>query len=242
MGSLHGEPANVLRPQYGVYSASVYIYNILMRRTYYTLSVEIRPGWTLPNERSLKYTKDVITGELSSKLADPTGWLIEPPHILFANLGYSTSRPDGWASAAEACAFIKKYGVVDTGNDSGEALEVGERFVVSALPFGYMQHAFRHAWRKGDAKAVWFPQGFENFNNYILPLTRAVEGFELRPSDCLTYMRFLLARDLTERRARICTNKTCPAPYFVATRGNAKFCSRDCANVVAQRNFRMRKK
>jgi hypothetical protein len=53
-------------------------------------------------------------------------------------------------------------------------------------------------------------------------------------------MRLLLKRDFGEKRARICANENCRTPYFVATRGDKKFCGRRCAKAVTQRNFQNR--
>jgi hypothetical protein len=206
------------------------------------------PGWTLPDPHSLTLEKnvvnaqapflgktDVLRGHTGHKHPDPSRWP-DPPHVFLANIGYANRI----ASVEEVEKFTRRYGPLSVDPGSSAPADSFEVYVAS---FGERQEKLRHAWRRQDAKSLWFPAGFENFEQFDLPLFWGDRGVVLRPADCWTYLSLLLTRDLTEDRARICENKTtCPTPFFVATRGNKKFCSWDCANVVTQRNFRKRRK
>jgi hypothetical protein len=59
---------------------------------------------------------------------------------------------------------------------------------------------------------------------------------EIVAPDLWTYM---ILRLLTEKPAmlRVCQNKTCSNPYFVATRKDQKFCCSDCSQLVASRRW-----
>jgi hypothetical protein len=51
-----------------------------------------------------------------------------------------------------------------------------------------------------------------------------------------TYMILLLLRE-KPAMLRVCQNKTCPNPYFVATRKDQKFCCSVCSQLVASRRW-----
>jgi hypothetical protein len=215
-----------------------------VRKRYYEISAEIRPGWTLP--RTARVVGIDVDGELGSAVPDPNAWDATPPHVIFANLGYAKKQPvsratttyrlDGLASAAEASDFIKRYGVVGDASEERH-LEPGDGFRVSILLFSSLQENFRHRWKSG------FPRGAGYADDYVLELTRGASRlFELRPADLITCMRFLLARDLEQKLARFCENPSCAAPYFVAERSDQKYCTRKCANLVMQHRWRKKQR
>jgi hypothetical protein len=199
-----------------------------MNSNYYTLNIKVRPGWTLPDPGSLRLRKNVLSGYAGYTVASTTRWK-ELPHVVFANVD-----SPGAATAAKILQFAKTYGVL-------EDLETGDPFEMFFDTFGYAQDKFRYAWRERDAKTLWFPFGAEQLYNYEVPFVWSTARV-LCPADVLTYMKFLLTRDLAGRRARICANKTCATPYFIAKRNNQIFCAHSCANLVTQRNFRKRRK
>jgi hypothetical protein len=228
-----------------------------MRQTYYTLATSIKPGWTLPFPKSFKVKGDVITAQAGHERPDPTRWP-ELPHAVLANLDFPRA-----IGAPKLIEFMRTYGPPLA--DLAEIPEPGEPFEISVTLVGYMQDQLRRAWQgrrnepiapnrwfprglknnivRYDAKTLWFPQGpDENRARYDLPMMWGAGGISLRVADCWTYLRLLLTRDLAEKRARFCKNPTCPEPHFIAKRNNQKFCTRDCANVIAQRNFRKRRK
>ena len=212
-----------------LYWNALFYYNKFMRQSYYTLTAPIRPGWRLPFPQSIGRRGDSIVGSTGNKSPNPKSWP-DPPHVFFANLGYDHRL----ATAEEIVKFVKHYGQLLThpGTDS----PAGDRFEVSINGFGRLQEKIRHAWLRKETKPLWFAEGFEEFEQYNLPLFWASDS--LQPTDCWTFMCLLLTRDLSEGLARICPNPTCNTPYFVAKRNNQKFCEWKCANVVAQRNFR----
>jgi hypothetical protein len=196
-----------------------------MKRTYYTLTTRIEAGWNLPCQ--LKLTKTGVTGAIGPLVAHPSIWR-EAPHVTFANLAYG--KP---LTSIAVRGFIREHGVVGTDKEP----QVREEFEVSNLLFSYTQDSFRRVWREGKASAVFFPAGAEDEDRYSLSLLRDPDGFALYPANCLTYMRFLLARDLDEKRARFCPNRTCKAPYFIG-RTNQIFCSHKCASEESVRRWR----
>ena len=207
-----------------------------MRRTYYEVTLPINPGWMLAGSVDIRHKDNAVLGTVGTDLANPMRWK-EPPHVILANLGYTPSQPGGVATIEEVRRFVKKVGPVAKFSQGPEA---GNQFEINVELFGYMQDSLRNAWLLKDARRLWLQRGFENLDNF--PVSWATGGIELRPADCWTYIRLLLMRDLIEKRARVCANQSCPAPYFIARRNNQKFCEWKCANVVAQRDFRKRRK
>ena len=206
-----------------------YNYNEDMRRTYYLLKNTIQPGWTLPHPSFLISKKGRITGEMGGAIPHPERWK-SPPHVFFANLGYRHR----FATVEEISQFLRLYGPLFI--DSVDS----NTFEVSVEEFGHRQETVRHAWRRRDAKGLWFAEGFENLDQFDLRLFWDKGDIALRPADCWTYMCLLLTRDIAEKRARVCANPTCNTPHFVAARNNQIFCKRKCANLVTQRNYRNR--
>ncbi len=208
-----------------------------MRRTYYELTVPIKPGFALPDPATVNLKKNVIAGWLGLSLADPKQWK-EPPHVALANLGHE--RLNHAATIEQACMFVKRHGL-PMSDEQYKILGPGEPFEIAIRYFRAKQDQLRYAWERKDSKALWFDSGLENLDLFYLPVTWATGGLELQPADCWTHLRLLLTRDLATKRARICANSNCPAPYFIATRGNKIFCTHACANAVAQRNLRKRR-
>lgn len=211
-----------------------------MRRTYYTANAHLGPSWLLPDADSFKIEGDILTGRTSSKIANFSEH-IEPPHTVFANLGYDPKHPHSYASDDEVIKFIKRYGTPQT----RRANTPGTPFKVSLENVRTCQMELRHAWNAGDARYFTEPQDAVTW--MVLDELRAdwratPRGLELRPVSLIAYMGILLARDLAEGFARRCQNPECPAPYFVVRRRDAKFCSRKCANDVTVKRFRVRRK
>src|SRR5437879_8585582 len=170
-----------------------------MKRTYYAMKMQIMPGWMLPDMHSLRVKKnvvddeppylgktDVLRGHAGRTRPDPSRWL-DPPHVFLANLGH----PNRFASVEEVTKFTRMYGplLVHPGSDSPD-----DEFEVYVTSFGQLQEKLRHAWRLLDAKSLWFPEGFENFEQFDLPLFWDDRGVALRPTGCWTYLSLLLDR------------------------------------------------
>lgn len=218
-----------------------------MNQTYYVLTAPVRPGFALPSSALLK--KNKIVGTTGAGLVNPNRWIVPRakenlvrrdsllPHVFLANADYP-----GEASPRTVLTFVNRYGPI--ASDLENIPEEGESFETLPLIVGYHQNALRRAWHKPTAenlKALWFGLGGEELTVFFLPVTYTAGGLELRPAECWTYLRLLFLRDLENKRARLCANPTCPAPFFVAKRNNQKFCGWDCTNLVQQRNFRKRR-
>lgn len=182
----------------------------------------MRPGWTRVTSTALRPGK--IVGTVGGELVDPRAWK-DPPHMALANLDLANPKT--------IRMFTRLYGPLT------DDVEAGDRFEVDIKEVGYIKERVCAAWRARDAKRLWFPDGLENLTTYSLPITWGARGIELAPADVWTYLRLLLTRDIEQRRAHICPNPTCEAPYFIARR-NKKLCSDGCRNVVGQRNFKKR--
>ena len=199
-----------------------------MRRTYYKLTVPIVPGWMRTTSTAIR--PNAILGTVGGELVDAARWP-SPPHVALANWNMGDAKT--------ARMFVTTYGPLIA--DLAQLPESGDRFEVNLTIVGYLKERLCRAWIDRDGKALWFPQGAENLEHYLLPLAWGAQGIELRFAGCWTYLCALLTRDLAERRAWVCKNPTCPAPYFIAMRGNnTKFCSKKCATHTAVRNFRER--
>jgi hypothetical protein len=199
-----------------------------MKRTYYTLKTELVPGWTLPRG-PLAVRENMISGVCGVDRPDPARWE-QQPHVAFANLKLD---------AAAVKTFTAAYGPLIA--DLSQLPEAGEQFEVHLTLVGYMQDQLRRAWRERDAKVLWFPMGAENVELYYMAMMWTGRGMTLAPADCWTYLQLLLTRDLDEKRARFCPNKTCKAPYFVG-RTNQMFCSHKCASEESVRRWRKKQR
>jgi hypothetical protein len=178
--------------------------------------------------------KRTLFGHVGDEVPNPARWK-QPPHVAFANL---------LIDPKSVRAFNSTYGPVIT--DPNEIPEAGDSFEVHLTLLGYMQDRLRDVWRdRRDLKLLWFGRGGEGSEDedpgYYLPVRFTARAGELHISDCWTYLRLLLARDLLSGRARICENDTCPTPYFVARREDAIYCCHKCATDVATWRYRRKK-
>ncbi len=127
---------------------------------------------------------------------------------------YTGSTP----SLEKVSKFIARYGILFN-DESGLADGPVE---ISIAEFRDLQERLRDAWRRADAKPLWFAVGGENLDNFDLPFTWGGNNLVLRPADCWTYIRLLLTRDLSAGRAIICAYPACPTPFCVKERSDSK--------------------
>ena len=214
-----------------------------MKKSYYRFQAQIVPGWTLPHRDSLKVesitvrphprigalevNKRELRGGLSSRPMD-TGRLIDPPQVTLANLGIE--QPGGAASEEQVLRFTAQYGSL--GVKSEEIGEPETPFWLDLATFHDTQRRLREAWTKQDPDLFTDPSGLVKGQGFDLwPINWKVKGhrLEIRPTSCYTYMQILLVRDIAAGLAKVCKNKKCPAPYFVAKRRDQRYCSAKCA-------------
>lgn len=215
---------------------------MFVRRSYYDLTGTIAPGWTLPHVRTLKVNDGKLAGGASPRPVDPRRWP-DPPHVALANLGYQASRQFEVASDTEVRLFTERYGPLGTTTD--DMAEPEEPFYIELGTFRYYQKALREAWEKRDARPFIDPENLKAGLGFDwLPVDWKVRGgrLEIRPASCRAYIGILLARDIATGCAKVCQNRDCPAPYFVAERRDAKYCSHRCAVAVNVKKFRQRQK
>lgn len=234
-----------------------------MRVSYYRLDVRLRPGWRLPQIKTLKIEDGHLKGVNSSLPVDPTKWK-DLPHVVFANLGYDPARRGGPASDDQIKMFTSRYGPLNVIQGPGAAAEqpkpsdrleaakrvlaptqADEPFWLSLDSFRLSQSQLRDAWKEKNASLFTDPNNISKSLGYdLVPVDWQVTGnqLELCPASCDDYMGILLTRDLAEKRTRVCQNPDCPTPYFVAGRRDAKFCSHRCAVAIGVNNFRKRQR
>jgi hypothetical protein len=228
----------------------------------YSIEAAIVPGWRLLTPNPLKVTKvkhivgatgsfdprkknfaqahlfgpvtDVVEYSAGEGVPNPKKWDV-PPHVAFANLcgDFDNTKP---LTAVEVGAFLKKYGVLlaapSGSTDAPHEIAVAEVRV--------MQQRVRDAWRRKDARMLWFPEGRENENQLWLPVVWSERGaLAMRPVDVWTYLRVLLSCDIATGHAKSCGNERCPkTPYFISARTDAKYCSTYCGGGLRVAKFR----
>ncbi len=191
------------------------------------MKTEIAAAWLLPHPPAVVVRNDTIFGVTSAERVNLKRWL-DPPHVRLANM-----RID----AASVKAFVIAYGVLIS--DIAQLPDgAGEQFEVKVRDVRMLQEQLQRAWRARDAKQLFFCCGAEEMDIYYMPMTWGTHSVALAPADVSTYMRLLLARDLEEKRARICKYDLCATPYFVAQRKDAEFCCHQCAVGFNVRKFR----
>ena len=195
-------------------------------RSYYDMKFGVRPGWT--RVTSLSIRRNTILGTVGSDLIDSSRWPSEP-HVALANLNVKDVKT--------LAMFTRVYGPLIA--DVTDIPEAGDQFEVDVPLVGYLKQRLIDAWRAKDAKGLWVMDGVER---YDLALTWSGKKIQLAPADVFTYSRLLLTRDISEKRARVCANEDCIAPYFIAKRSDQIYCEWKCANLIMQRNFRKRRK
>jgi len=211
-----------------------------VRRAYYTIGAHLAPSWLLPDADSFKIEDGVLAGRTSAKIADFSEH-VEPPHTVFANMGYDPKRPHSYASDDAVIKFIKRYGAPQV----RRANRPGTPFKVSLENVRTCQMELRNAWNAGNARYFTEPPDAATWlvlDELRADWTATPRGLELRPISLIAYMGLLLARDLAQKFARRCQNPECPAPYFVAKRSDALYCSHKCASDVNVKKFRVRQK
>ncbi|HTB93154.1 MAG TPA: hypothetical protein VK728_10010 [Candidatus Sulfotelmatobacter sp.] len=213
-----------------------------MKKSYYTLTTNILPGWPLPRGGH-RIEQGEIASTLGSRLADAGAWK-DPPHVALANLGYDPAKRGGFASEKAIVSFLKQYGPL--GARPEEVGEPGEPFWLRLASFHEMQERLREAWKKRDHRFFVDPSRLKGGTGYehLLRVNWEMKGgmLVMRLATWYDYVAILLTRDIVERRARICGNPNCVTPYFVAERRDAKYCSHPCAVAVSVRRFRERKR
>lgn len=58
------------------------------------------------------------------------------------------------------------------------------------------------------------------------------QSFVYRPQTLLQKALYFLMQN--SHKAKVCANPDCPAPYFIGSRSNLRYCSPDCLQVVQQ--------
>jgi hypothetical protein len=246
-----------------IYNLPFSYYNTFMKISYYRMDVRLRPGWRLPQAKTLRIGNGDLKGVNSSLPVDPAQWK-DPPHVAFANLGYDPARRGGFASDDQIKMFTSRYGPLSILQGPGAAAEqpkpskvmeaakrvlaptqAEEQFWMPLADFRVSQAQLRDAWKEKNASLFTDPENSSKSLGYdLLPVDWQATGnqMELCPASCDNYMGILLTRDLAEKRTRVCQNPDCPTPYFVAGRRDAKFCSHRCAVAISVNNFRKRQR
>lgn len=238
--SPHEIVISVLQPKCLFYEPATTCYNIYVKKSYYTLTTQLLPGWHLPHGgHGIKDGQLEIA--LGPRLADVGTWT-DPPHVALANLGYNPNLGGGLADQKAMAAFIKRYGAL--GVSPEEVGEAGDPVWLSLETFHLTQERLRAAWRKRDHRLFVDPDRLKGATGYehVLRLNWEMRDGELvmRLASWYDYVAILLARDVAERRARVCGNPNCVAPFFVANRTDTMYCSHPCAVVVNVHRFRRR--
>jgi hypothetical protein len=165
---------------------------------------------------------------------------------------FRIERPKG-IKRDDPHVFLANFRKVRIGDDvAAFAAECGQPFA-ARLPLRDAvawlrdaQRRLRKAWKSGDAAPLWIYPGYagerERFRFPIyfrFPKRRDVVA---SPGDLMDYVQLVATRDVIDGRAKVCAKKNCRHPYFVAERGDAKFCSHACASEVSVKRFRKKKK
>jgi hypothetical protein len=212
-----------------------------------------------------RQSKEVIKFGLT-KPANVATWR-DPPHVALANVRGSLLR-DGLPTASAVFTrldlksivhFMDRYGapIVPRSRDMSDIYEVDPTEVAE------MQFVLRSAWH-GDAEALNLiaegDQEYNEFAKYIEAKARAqgVErtrtniplgpidvkpvarrgGMKLVFTELWSLARWLFLVDYWNDRIGICSNKSCFTPYFILKRKGQRYCSHDCAMVMASRRYR----
>jgi hypothetical protein len=155
------------------------------------------------------------------------------------------------ASPGDIARFTRRYGVllrddVEWFTHPGEEKIAGDRFCIHCGQWLASQELFRAEWaRKGRtdedlAKAVADQINLQSgagrvVKAFVRPGTKGGFQLELQPDDLLgaLWLAFIGFSD----RPRKCQNPKCPAPYFLASRRDQKFCNEQCSKLVANRRW-----
>jgi hypothetical protein len=208
--------------------------------SYYKLSVKLTPGWRLPHPKSLKLDPKELKGGVSDRAVDPKLWA-DVPHVAFANLGYDPQRRAGVATDDQIRMFTTQYGPLGAGGNEEAATVPQEPFWLSLANFRFLQVQLREAWTKRDASQFTDPANLA-MGHELLPMSLKVKGgiLEMQPASLYAYMGILLARDIAEGCARVCQNRNCHTPFFIAKRSDQLYCSHPCAVAINVEKFRQR--
>jgi hypothetical protein len=215
--------------------------------------MEVVPGWRLPSSVAFHKKRNSVVAFPGPDFPNPRKWKT-PPHVELANIDYSEGSYVEQVGARKASLeawlgkkpfdktlhdrgrysghrptrntvldFIGTYGVLFDASSRADGV-----CEVSVRKFRDLQERLREAWRRNDAKALWFPRGGEELDNFEVPFTWRGD-LALRPADLWTYMRLLLTRDLATGHAKVCKWPRCAAPFCVMRRTDGESCSHECA-------------
>jgi hypothetical protein len=215
---------------------------MFIKSSYYMLTTRVLPGWPLP-QGGHQLKNKVLRSAFGTKLPDAASWK-EPSHLVLANLGYKPALRTGFASESEMLRFVKEYG--PPGVSPADTGEPGDEFEISIHLFHWTQTQLREAWQKRDHRLFVDPEKFKSATGYehMFRVNWDVRRgmLEMRLASWYDYVAILLTRDIAEKRARVCLNPECPAPYFIAGRRDAKFCSHGCASSISHKNYLKRRR
>jgi hypothetical protein len=168
------------------------------------------------------YSPEVVTGKAVRWTA--------PPHIYFVNLKLD------WRSLL---LFDKRFGVLLNEHSQEQEIAIHESDVELAKN---MQRLLQGAWRGDKAARELLQFGAKHYAEQeafgpiqgIKPVPTS-RGVDIYTSDLWTYIRIAFLAD--QKRARVCANPDCVAPYFLAKRKDAKLCGEEECTAWAQRQW-----
>jgi hypothetical protein len=193
----------------------------------------------------------------------PGGWVLaKAGHVITGKLGREKlqifAHPDRViedfvntsSSPQDVLRFTRHYGVLR--RDDMEWFEivpgenvVGDSFCIHCSQWLESQERLRKEWGRSGKPDVQLAQTLADEISREPSAGRIVKAFvrpskrgfqlELQPDDLLgaLWLAFLGFSD----RTRKCQNPTCPAPYFLASRRDQKFCNEKCSRLVANRRW-----
>jgi hypothetical protein len=204
-----------------------------------------------------------------TKPANMASWR-DPPHVALANVQRSsrTLSPTSFTTPSqldlkELMRFMTRYGVpASTGwREMSSGLSPVDPDEVAR-----MQFLLKIAWRKDAVALNVVEKGFQDSGEsfkYIKAKAK-VEGIEWASAEPMdgpikvvpepyrggmklvftelsSLVRWLFLADHWNDRLGICLNNNCFTPYFVLKRMGQKYCSHDCAMVIASGKYRQKR-
>lgn len=208
------------------------------------LKAQLLPRWQRIEEGSLKFKRGSVFFRLTREFITDSKWK-DPPHVALANLGYvpgSAYRPP---DEEHLRRFLMHYGPLGFGIGAGDVSTERTTGLLEPEGTDYLletiydvQRRLRRAWDTGTPQV--FTDPFSAGLRYW-PLDVKVQrgSLVIEVKSCLDYIKLLLARDLADGHAKRCENETaCSAPYFIAKRTDAIYCSHPCAVLVNVKRWR----
>ena len=180
----------------------------------------------------------MISGGLGSDVKDLSR-ISEPIHRVFANWG---------ATADEIVVFTKRFGILDA-EYCGREPFIGKKANSFFFLTGDWQnlHALFCRWWKEP----FAPGMFEELKAWVeyndaqplkpvptVVVSKVKRSFatQIVAPDLWRYLVLLFLGE-EQQMLRVCRRSDCPAPYFIATRRDQKYCGTDCSQLVATRNW-----